>query len=401
MRTLKNIINLSFLLLGHLFLRSKKKIVFGAWEGKSYSDNPRFLFEYYFNRPGWRIVWIGNKSVKGSLPQLPKNATYAVRHSFLGFWHALTAGTWVFSHSPNDISLVAVWGNALLLDIGHGVALKKFGTQAVSYTKKQPALEQFWKKIFANKICLVVPSKIQGMNTLASYPGVFQGPVLPYGSAALDYIIKNNHNTILIQKLKEKFAAAFNLPIDKKWIVYAPTFRLTKKDNFSFSKAKANEMENLHRVLEKINAIIIEKLHPNLIGKEDSHHISNIYSINGTKAQLIEPHELWLTADALISDYSGCVIPFYLQRKPVIHFAYDYEFYTKIDSGLIKDLKDIRFGLIASNLSALCDILLNLDNAVGVCGESAPALIEYEKGDTCEKCLKFIAKHATKRQRGW
>lgn len=390
MRTLKNLINLLFLLLGYLSLRSKRKIVFGAWDGKSYSDNPRFLFEYYFDHPEWQIVWIGNKSVKNSLPPLPKNATYAKRHSLIGLWHALTAKTWVFSHSPNDIAIVAIWGAALLLNTWHGVALKKFGEKAVSYIKHRSVFEAFWKKIFAKKIFLVVPSKIQGTNTLASYPGLFQEPILPYGSAALDYILKNKSNLDLIGNLRSKFAKTFNLPIDKKWVVYAPTFRLTKQENFSFVKITATEMERLQRTLDMNNAILIEKLHPNLIDENGLCTATNIYSINGTKAKLIETHELWLAADAIISDYSSCVIPFYLQNKPVIHFAYDYGFYHTVDSGLIMNLNDIRFGLIAYTISDLCKIMSKLDDAKGQCGKFAHHLIEYEKGNACTQCFNFI-----------
>lgn len=390
MRTIKNFINLFFLIIGHLSPRSCRKIVFGAWDGKSYSDNPKFLFEYLFDHPEWKIVWIGCKEEKESLPPLPAHASFAVRHTLKGLWHALTAKTWVFSHCPNDIALVAIYGRALLIDTCHGVALKKVGLQSVSQKRTRSSFDWFWKMIFARKAFLVMPSNIQGKNTLASYPKLFHEPILPFGSTSLDYIINNATNESLIQKLRTKYATIFNLPLDKKWIIYAPTFRLSKTENFSFQNLESPEKEKIHDRLQAINAIIIEKLHPSLITNDIKKNNNEIYSISGDKGRLIDPQELWLAADALISDYSSCVIPFYLQKKPVIHFAYDYDFYTKSDSGLIEDLVNIRFGAIVYTVDELCNMLCDLSMAVDQCGELAPSLIEYEKGTACERCATFI-----------
>ena len=73
MRTFKDLIDLFFLALGHVFPRFRNKIVFGAWHGTSYSDNPKFLFEFLFKHPEFRIVWIGNRSVAKTLPPVPED----------------------------------------------------------------------------------------------------------------------------------------------------------------------------------------------------------------------------------------------------------------------------------------------------------------------------------------
>lgn len=390
MRTLKNIVNLCFLILGHLFPRSNRKIAFGAWDGKSYSDNPRFLFEFFFNHPEWRIVWIGNRHEQESLPPLPPHASFAVRHSFKGMWHALTAGTWIFSHNTNDISLVAVWGRALLIDTCHGVALKEVGTKSASFKDNKELFDAFWRKVFANKIFLSMPSRIQSENTIPNFPGMFQQPALPFGSTTLDFILKNKGDLDLVRRLREKFANSFNLPLDKKWIVYAPTFRRTTKDNFSFRNLSQAKQDALSNSLAAQNAIIIEKLHPSLIPSEKPSDNTLIYSISGPVAKNMEPHELWLAADAIISDYSSCVVPFFLQDKPVIHFVYDYEYYTTKDTGLIADIDDIRFGSVAHTFSDLCKAISDMEAARNKCGHLAPSLIEYEKGTACEQYLEFI-----------
>lgn len=393
MRTLKNILNLFFLILGHMFPRSRHKIAFGAWDGKSYSDNSKFLFEFFFNHPEWRIVWIGNKHERGLLPQLPPHASFATRHSLKGMWHALTAKTWVFSHNPNDISLVAVWGKALLIDTCHGVAIKEVGARSASFKHNKSLIDSFWQKVFANEIFLAVPSRIQAKNTLASFPNMFQKPTLPFGSTSLDFILKNKANTNLIHSLREKFAASFNLPIDKKWIVYAPTFRWTTNYTFSFRNMDANDFDSLSKSLTLQNAIIIEKVHPSRLGTGSPCANALVHTLSGDIAKNIEPHELWLAADAIISDYSSCVVPFFLQEKPVIHFAYDYEYYTTKDTGLIANIDDIRFGSVVYTFSDLCNAISDLYSSRNKCGHLAKSLIEYEKGNACEQYLEFIRNH--------
>lgn len=387
MRTIKNLINLAFLALGRLFPRSRTKIVFGAWHGNSYADNPKYLFEFFFKHPEFRIIWIGNKPVAKTLPALPSNASFAVRHSPIGLWHALTAKTWVFSHSPNDIALVAVWGNSLQIDTCHGVALKQVGEMCPDWKKPQAGILAGWLR---NPSYLAMPSEWQSQNTLAGFPGLFKSPTLPFGSTTLDFILANKDNAAFVASLRQKFATAFGLPSDRKWIVYAPTFRHLSEKNYSFRDASAAERANLDAVLDTIGAVIVEKLHPNRISGQTPESDGHVFSIAGPAAKTIEPHELWLAADAIVSDYSSCVVPFFLQGKPVFHFVYDYDYYTKEDTGLVADLDDIRFGVVAKTFDELCDALSRFDEARNQCGKRARDLIEYEDGHSCEKYLDFI-----------
>ena len=387
MRTFKNLINLGFLVLGHLFLRSRSKIVFGAWHGNSYSDNPKFLFEFFFAHPEFRIVWIGNKAVRSTLPSLPPHASFAVRHSPLGLWHALTAKTWVFSHSTNDVALVAIWGRALLLDTCHGVALKQVGNMCPSAIQKTSGILE---RLLKNKTYLAMPSAWQSRNTLAGFPGLFQTPTLPFGSTSLDFVLSRKNDASFRNNLRKQFAETFGLPPDKKWIVYAPTFRHLSENNFSFRELSETDRAKLANVLDETGAVIVEKLHPNRLANAVPGRDDRVLSLSGPDARTLEPHELWIAADAMISDYSSCVVPAFLLGKPVIHFVYDYDYYTKEDTGLVADLDDIRFGVVAKTFDELCDALSRLDEARNQCGKRARDLIEYEDGHACEKYIDFI-----------
>ena len=54
-----------------LMPRSRKKIVFGAWTGKQYGCNPKYLFEYVIRRGGFECYWIGDSSLRDKVLSVP------------------------------------------------------------------------------------------------------------------------------------------------------------------------------------------------------------------------------------------------------------------------------------------------------------------------------------------
>ena len=395
MRVFKEILKLVLLTLGYFSPRNKRKIVFSAWNGDGYSDNPKFLFEYFFNDSRWTLVWIGSEDLRNAIPLLPHHATFCKRGSIKSIWHALTARTWVFSHSTADITILPIWGRAFLLDTNHGIALKQVGVSCRSTTKNYEdrmlsRLEKIRQMLFKRKIFLVVPSVIQGNNTIRDFPGLFQEPALPFGSPSIDYIIKNKENVLLKMRLRQKFAKEFKLPIEKKWIVYAPTFRWSNTLNFSFFDLKGRERESLLNVITGLGGVIVEKLHPKVIREGTHENESAIFSIAGRAAKNIDPYELWLVSDIVISDYSGALIAFYFQGKPIIHFVYDYDFYVKQDTGLVFPLNEIKFGQVVYNINELCVALKKCETIPCEVGIKATSLIEYEDGHACERYLHAI-----------
>ncbi len=67
---------------------------------------------------------------------------------------------------------------------------------------------------------------------------------------------------------------------------------------------------------------------------------------------------LYGAADALISDYSSCLVDFMLTGKPVVSFAYDLDRYSTEERGLFYDLDEVLPGPVCrdfGDLSAALD----------------------------------------------
>src|SRR5690554_6199361 len=81
-----------------LWPKSGKIWVFGAWKGYSFSDNPRWVFEYVtLQEPDIYAVWLTHSpEVVEKLKSRGRRVYYI--NSFLGLWYMLRARVGVVSH---------------------------------------------------------------------------------------------------------------------------------------------------------------------------------------------------------------------------------------------------------------------------------------------------------------
>lgn len=380
------------------FPRQRNKIVFSAWFGKSYSDSAKYVFQHFFGKDDFRIVWIGKTSVRVGLLPLPRNASYSRMGSLSAYWHLLTAKYWVFTHSCCDFSLLPLYGHAVLMNVGHGsFGTKKMGCRCASWQdrKRNRLLEGLESHLKPSEKFFLVGNRLVMEHHRDAYPGVFDNTVaLPFGTATLDFLLANKDNSALKRRLKQRIASDFGLPMDKKWIVYAPTFRWTKDDNFSFHNLTDVNRNRLEKILIRQDAVIVEKLHPNCLSTkvEEGRSSRCVFSIRGQKALQLDQNYLWLIADICISDYSAASYLSYFAGNPVVHFAYDLEFYETQDTGLSYPLEDVKVGPIARTTEELLTLLsagvkrLDVDKV----GKMVPVLFEYEKGKTGAQVEEFL-----------
>lgn len=160
-------------------------------------------------------------------------------------------------------------------------------------------------------------------------------------NVALDCFIPSGlpRNTLFFTKndtIKEKVYTYFNIPKDKKIVLFAPTYRGFP----GFSSA-----ETIEDSYEKLDYRLLEKNLSTRFGGEWVVLYRGHYYVkdkNSNAEQYIEAslyddmQELLYAADVLISDYSSAMWDFCLQEKPCFIFAPDIEkyaaersFYTK------------------------------------------------------------------------
>lgn len=163
---------------------------------------------------------------------------------------------------------------------------------------------------------------VGGEGLINVYEEVFGIPkdrILPYGLARLDGYLEEEK----IKNYRDSFYSKYPELKDKKIILFAPTYRGKTQDEAYYPQEWV-PTDQIKRLCED-KYIFAYKMHPFIrdsveIKPEDKSYIydfSNESDIN----------ELFYVTDILITDFSSNIYEFSLQRKPIIFYAPDKDFY--------------------------------------------------------------------------
>lgn len=178
------------------------------------------------------------------------------------------------------------------------------------------------------------------------------GQILEIGHPRNDILFRND-----TQDLKEKVYNNFNLPLEKKLVIYAPTWR----DDYNL-KCFSIDFEKIKSALEKRfggEYVFLNKMHPKYVKKnmDQDSNPNIIYATHYSDMQ-----ELLLVADVLVTDYSSCMFDFMLTNKPVFLYATDVNKYKK-QRGLYYPLESTPFPIATNNDELINNIKeFNYDN---------------------------------------
>lgn len=355
-KILRLLIELPLYILSGLIVRKENRIVFGEWNGDRYTDNARYMFEYMKDKQGYELIWVGKSETQKYIPE-KENTKFVEYGSLKAYYYILTSKYAFITHSQNDISKYNIMRKAIIIQLWHGIGIKNIGYLS-SERKNLISKFQFKIQTIIRKYdYFICSSQINKERNLKAFTnnGITQNNTIESGQPRNTVLMNYTNNQI--EKIKQKLCTKYNIPINKKIIMYMPTFRKNNKKRFSFSKLTNKNKENLNRILKKNNAIILEKAHQQDVYKNKKEINRYIYNV-GNQTD-INTQELLLIADILITDYSSCYLDYILLDRPIIHFAYDYEEYLNSEQGLYYDLDDIAGGdiVILTN-----ELLKSLEN---------------------------------------
>jgi len=379
--------------------REKNYIAFGSWSGQLFADNSYYLAKHMEkHEPNLEIFWVGNKKLKKDV-ELNSRIQFLEINCFKTSIVLLKCKYFFCSQMHDaDISFFNIFKGGEICYLHHGVPVKKWGNDAIGKPKKR-------QNIFFYLYCsfIGINKKYDYFVTSSPLHDVANLTSLQHRGATLE---KNIHsgtprNDILInydskraQINKKQYSKIIGFDKTKRVIMYLPTFRRTDVEMFSFLNFKYGEKESVENILKKNNAVLLEKSHfaakQNLQLSSNNSYSKNIFKV-GKDVNL---QEILLFTDVVISDYSGAFLDFILLDRPVIHFAYDYDYYKNVDSGLYYDINDFSAGKITNNLEKTLEELENLlqgnDNFKEKRKYVREKYMKYETGHACEKIVRTV-----------
>ena len=316
-----------------------KLVIFIAFHGRGYSDNPRAIYEAMRQDPrfeGYRFIWFIKKHKQKQIT-IP-GAEVKEYFSFSYFYYMSKAKYWIINCKMPDY--IAKKEEQVYLQTWHGTPLKRlahdieaaedmtFYRSAVSFAQMTQSYDidvaRYNYMISPNRFCTEV---------FQSAFRIQRERLIETGYPRNDFICNTTKEEM--ERLKEKY----QLPKDKKIVLNAPTWR----DNSYVASGYTFELKaDFHKWKEILGEeyIVVFKPHYLIINtyEKDSSLQGFLYSIPAEA----DIRELYVISDMLITDYSSVFFDYAILKRPIYFYMYDIEEYANDLRGFYLDIhKDL------------------------------------------------------------
>ena len=208
----------------------------------------------------------------------------------------------------------------------------------------------------------------------------FTKEILKFGYPRTDELFNVDRNKV------EAIKRELGLPLDKKVILYTPTWR----------KMGAFDMEmDIEKMREALSDeyILLVRLH-HLCAPGDAVEVDNKFAFDLHSYRCVE--DLYLISDILITDYSQVMFDYALLNKPMLFFTYDLEDYRDNLRGLYVDIEKEVPGPLVFNTDEIIDCVNNIDSVLTDNKDRIEAFkqkyLTYEVGNSCEQIVNYVMK---------
>lgn len=350
----------------------RNQILFISYYGAQYGCNPKYISEYLIknHKDHISIVW-ALTNIKNGKPSNVK----IVKYGSIKYLKALSTSRIICTNyrmtmdfkKRNSQTYIQTWHSSLRLKKIERDASDTLSKDYIRMAKHDSAQTDY-----------VIAGCGNSRNTFET-SFWYSGRILEYGTPRNDLLIHSPQGKI--NSIKD----LLNIPIEKKIILYAPTFRKDKS-----LKPYQLDFNNVCKLLSNRFGgewIVLLRLHPHLINEHLFCGIDNMLDVTNFN----DIQELLLISDILVTDYSSLMFDFAISYKPVFLFATDIAEYSKHDRSFYFDIQRLPFPLANDN-SELAENILSFDedkyksnlkyfyNSVG----------SFENGNASEKVSNLI-----------
>lgn len=305
--------------LGLFLKRDPNLVLYNSMIGRSSYDSPKAIYDYLVNQSQFKHlkhVWAFNEP--NTINDGYENASKVKMDTLEYFKTALSASYWITN-----------------VNIERGLHFKKKGTKYINT----------WHGLSFNTIGNDVPGRndYNSKNVdFICYESEYHKKILmralkapercmlPSGLPRNDELY--NVTSDEIQNLKKQLG----LPLNKKIIMYAPTWRDSDDGGKTYTIAPPINFNEWEKHLDKEYIVILRTHHltTKLMNVKFNDFVRNF-------SEYPRINDLFKVSDLLISDYSACIADFSILERPILCFGYDYDTY-KNERGFYIDIpKDL------------------------------------------------------------
>ena len=308
------------------FIPMDEKLILFSAHSRKYNDSPKALYEYMIAHPeynGYKYVWALEDPENVEIPGPAKKVK---SDTFEYFKTSLKAKYWITCVNI-ERSLHYKRKKCRYMNTWHGAPIKFGGNDAVGRQDYDFSAVDVYS--YASEFELNISKHSLGYRDDAC---------IPYGPPRNDVLYHTTNEEIV--EIKEKLG----LPLDKKIILYAPTWRDSSDGGKTYAMRPPVDMMKFKSALKE-DYVFLMRTHQytnKLLGVEFDDFCRDFCSYP-------DVNDLLKVSDILISDYSAIIADFSIFERPVLCFAYDYEDF-KESRGLYLDYtKDMPSGILRTD----------------------------------------------------
>ena len=349
----------------------KKTVMFESMWGSKYSCSPRYLYEYIDeNHPDYECIWslededfpINGKGIK-------------VRRNGLKYFYYLARSKY-FVDNVNFANNFEKRNGQVYVQTMHGTPLKTLGLDVAGEFPNKKLEKEFIERCDRWDYLTVQSDFVADISkSCFDYKKEF----LKYGYPRTDILYTRN-NEKDIAEIKKKLG----IPVDKKVILYAPTWRLMHQFDLRI------DLESFRKSLSDEYVLVLRLHHYSVKGWKQPKQDDFIYDL--TKFESIE--ELYLISDILVTDYSSVMFDYAVLDRPILLFTYDLEVYRDKLRGLYVDIEENRPGPLLFNSDELEEAIVNIDQTEKETGhlreKFKEKFLQYECENSSEKIFNEV-----------
>lgn len=364
-----NCIVSSFLKLWGKFLPMDDKLVVFSAHSRKYNDSPKALYEFMLAHPEeygqYKCVWALEDPANVIIPGHAKK----IKSDTLEYFKTTLKAKYWITCVNIERSLHYKRRGCRYMNTWHGAPIKYGGNDAVGRQDYDFSSVDVYS--YASEFELSISKHSLGFRDDAC---------IPFGPPRNDVLYHTTEEEIISIKRR------LNLPLDKRLILYAPTWRDSSDGGVTYTMHPPIDMNKFESSLNK-DYVLLMRTHQytnNLLGIEFDDFCRDFCSYP-------DVNDLLKVSDILISDYSAIIADFSIFERPVLCFAYDYEDFKK-SRGLYLDYsKDMPSGILRTD-DEVIDYIRNMDYDEE-CRKTKILLKEKLAkygGDATEKCLEKL-----------
>lgn len=349
--------------------------VIESFWGREFSDNPKAVYDYLSKeKPKMKFILSIQDTLDNSIEYNRTNTKIVKLNSWRYIYYL--ARSKFFVNNVNFPDYYIKRERAVEIQTMHGTPLKKLGLDNPGEIPDYQ-IDNFIKKC-KRWDYLTIPSNYVGDIAKSAYQ--FEKEFLKIGYPRNDSLFIYN------ERIKKELLEKYNLPDEKKIILYAPTWRV--KGKFSMPLDLQKMKDNLSD-----EYILVIKLHHYMLPNFNLDGLEDFAFVFGKESQISDFYKL---ADILVTDYSSVMFDYAILNKPMIFFTYDYENYKNNLREMYFDFKKDAPGPMVYTTESVISEVSHIDKHNEKYADRIEKFrnkfIQYDHGDACKKLVEYVIK---------